>query len=155
MSGPVVLTAEHRYRHTRKHWDHLPAAQWCSLAYPIPHWQRAMIGALPKLGEDAAKPATFAYVNHGRWLVDCPFCGSTQIAAKSDRRFLCAGADGCANAQVGGAYIPVVWPKDADRIEAELLQRPTPNNRNWMPGETVKDLRRENAEHGVARGGDA
>lgn len=147
--GGVILTAEHRYRHPRKHWDDQPAAQWCSYAYPIPPWQMAMIGPLPNTGETVNTQTTFAYVNHGRWLVDCPFCRSTQLAAKTDPRFLCAGAAGCGNAQVGGAYVNVVWPKDTDRIEAELVKRATPLNRNWMPGETVKDLQRENAEHGV------
>lgn len=109
-----------------------------------------MLVDLAALGRDVAKPQTFAYVNHGRWLVDCPFCGSTQVAAKTDRRFLCAGTGSCGNAPAGGAFVPVVWPKDTEAIEAVLVNRPDPNTRNWLPGETIKDLRRENVEHGIA-----
>lgn len=147
--GGIILTAEHRYRHPRGHHDNHPAATWAWLAYPIPDWKRAMIGPLPKLGQLDTTVTAFAYVNHGRWIVDCPFCTSAQIAAKTDHRFLCAGDGGCGNAQVGGAFVNVTWPKDTDKIEAVLCLRADPNTRNWLPGETVKDLRRENVEHGV------
>lgn len=147
MSG-VILTAEHRYRHPREAWHDKPPATWALHAYPIPPWKRAMIGELTRLGETDAKASTFAYVNHGRWLADCPFCRQTQVASKTDQRLFCC-AEGCGNAQVGGAFVKVAWPKDADKIEAELLKRATPDHRNWTPGETVRDLRNENAQYGV------
>lgn len=150
MAPPIILTAEHRYRHIRGHWDHLPAAEWCEHAHPTPDWKRAMLGDLPHKGETDNTVTTFAYVNHGRWIVGCPFCNSAQLAAKTDRRYFCAGEGGCGNAQVGGAFVNVVWPKDADAIEAELVKRADPNTRNWTPGETVKDLNHENVEHGVS-----
>lgn len=43
----------------------------------------------------------------GRWIVDCPFCPSAQIAAETDPRFLCSD---CLNAPVGGAYVATEWP---------------------------------------------
>jgi hypothetical protein len=85
-------------------------------------------------------------VNHGRWVVDCPVCLSAQLASSTEQRFLCAECGNISNA--GGKWLPLVWPPDAVAIEAALAIRPT-ENRNWLPGESVSDLRRENNEHGI------
>jgi hypothetical protein len=84
-------------------------------------------------------------VNHGRWVVDCPVCLSAQLASFTEQRFLCAE---CGNVSVGGKWLSIVWPPDAVAIENALVIRPT-ENRNWLPGETVADLRRENTGHGI------
>lgn len=84
---------------------------------------------------------TFAYVNHGRWVVDCPFCGSAQHAAKTDHRFLCSE---CGNAEARGAWLPVRWPRDAKKIEQVLDERPREANRNWRPPEKLSVLKSEN-----------
>jgi hypothetical protein len=83
---------------------------------------------------------THVYVNHGRWVVGCPFCTSAQLAMRSDPRFLCAGPDGCFNATIGGAYARVVWPDDPDAIAAQLLRVPEPPLRNWLPHEDLDEL---------------
>jgi hypothetical protein len=80
------------------------------------------------------------YANHGRWVVECPTCHGAQLAVRTDPRFMCVN---CGNASVGGVWRPVIWPKDHPEIEAILDARPMPHTRNWAPGETVKDLRRE------------
>lgn len=87
------------------------------------------------------------FVNHGRWIVQCPTCRSAQIAAKSDRRFFCIECDNIVDDK---QWLTVDWPADPDAIEAELGKRPDPNTQGWHPGETVEDLARENTEHGVA-----
>jgi hypothetical protein len=87
-----------------------------------------------------------AEVRDGRWLVRCPWCPSAQETSPSDRRFWCVG---CANIAVGGKWVRVQWPKDWDAAEDELLKRP-PENRHFLPGESVADLRRENVAHEVA-----
>jgi hypothetical protein len=84
-----------------------------------------------------------ARVNHGRWIVDCPFCTGAQLASPTDRRFLCAD---CGNVNIDGKWITVTWPSDAETIEATLAVRPR-ENRNWRPDESIADLRRENVEH--------
>ena len=43
----------------------------------------------------------------------------------------------------------VLWPDDREGIESVLSHRPIPESRNWLPGETVDDLKRENIEHGL------
>lgn len=98
-----------------------------------------------------AEPAVAAYVNHGRWVVDCPFCPGALVASFLDQRFLCAT---CFNGSVGGAMVAVTFPDDYGAIEAELLKRPNEINRNWRPGETVADLvaEREASENGLPPG---
>lgn len=84
--------------------------------------------------------AVRAYVNHGRWVADCLFCGGAVMAPVDDPRFLCGE---CLNRQVGGRMVALELPADRDEIEAELLKRPNAINRNWRPGETVDDLAAE------------
>lgn len=95
----------------------------------------------------SADDKVVAYVNEGRWIVDCPDCSGAQYANRSDRRFMC---NECANVTIGGLWRPVVWPpaKTEQSIEKALAPRP-PRNAHWLPGETVADLLAENVEHGV------
>lgn len=91
-----------------------------------------------------SKIAVHVHANHGRWIVECPDDGDAQLAVRDDRRFMCVT---CANASVGGLWRPVVWPKDHAVIEELLDVRPHPAHRNYRPGETASELRRENAIH--------
>lgn len=81
----------------------------------------------------------------GRWLVDCPFCGNSQFASKTDPRFFCVS---CLCEQAGARWLRVEWPRDVEAIEAALRPRLT-ENANYLPGQTVKELLAENAENGV------
>lgn len=104
----------------------------------------------PKPVGHSADPqlAASAHVNHGRWLVACPFgCGEHQHASETDRRFFCFT---CRNQPVGGVSVPVVWPDERDQVEAHLLARPSERNRNWWPHEAPVDLARENTLHGIS-----
>lgn len=92
-----------------------------------------------------------AYVNHGRWVAECPDCAGAQLVSELERRFWCLN---CGNAAVNFAWRHVRMPQKRTAIEAELVIRPAAKGdraitRNWLPGETVKDLQRENVEHGV------
>ena len=70
----------------------------------------------------------YAFVNHGRWMVKCPYCPSAQVAFELDRRFLCAD---CGNANNNGKYINVTWPNDNQREQIEkLLMKRKLANRN-------------------------
>lgn len=79
----------------------------------------------------------FVEVNHGRWIVHCPFCDGAQFASESDHRFFCVD---CLNIQANRQFIEVVWPPNASSIEQELVRRPHPEVMNWLPTETVNDL---------------
>jgi hypothetical protein len=88
----------------------------------------------------------FAYVNHGRWVADCPFgCGGAELAIED--RFLCHE---CRNAPNRHRSIPLVWPapEDVSAIAAALVVRPV-LNRNWNLNESIGALVAENAMHGL------
>ena len=85
-------------------------------------------------------------VNHSRWVVNCPFCASAQLASEADPKFFCVA---CKNAGVGGKWLPVVWPGNRQALEALLAVRPDERTRNWKVGETAQDLARENALRGI------
>ena len=82
-----------------------------------------------------------AYVNEGRWVADCPNCGSG-IALDRD------WADGrCLGLAYGFVY-PITWPSNADAIESALIVR-NRLNQSWVTTETVSDLHAENTAHGL------
>jgi len=87
-----------------------------------------------------------AEVNHNRWIVLCPDClGATFVWLDAPAQ-LCPN---CWNGSKGYRLRRVVVPERYAEIEALLKERPLPQNRNWLPGETVDDLLRENQEHGL------
>lgn len=116
-------------------------AEWS----PRCHWNAPV-----SLEEALARPlapnseAVEVYVNEGRWVVGCPDCAGAQLACRTDPRFMCVE---CANVTVDGMWRPVVWPKNPDAVDAELAQRRMTKTRNWLPGETVAQLRTERLAH--------
>ena len=100
------------------------------------------VGELPTdVGDSEVSPV----VNHGRWIIPCPWCFSASMASRDDPRFLCVE---CRN---GGTerWARVVWPDAKDTIEELLTMRPDPRTRNWAPPESAADLLAENEAHGV------
>jgi hypothetical protein len=96
-----------------------------------------------------------AYVNHGRWIADCPrpYCNNAFGLEPRQPIFRCAGMGGC---QVVAS---IQWPSDADEIIEALSKRPVPGTRNWFPhghdlavrfgypmGQSPKDLIEEQEE---------
>jgi hypothetical protein len=98
---------------------------------------RARRGAFRVPVATADGPLLAARVNHGRWLVDCPYCSGAELADRDDPRFFCLS---CYNAGAGGAWLPVQFPGGREGIESALLERKQAETRNWVPGETVIDL---------------
>lgn len=80
------------------------------------------------------------YANEGRWLADCPYCNAGMTTQQDWPDIRCFGCS--------GIYATVVWPdaETAKDIEAELLMRPM-KFQNWIPGESVAQLARENLDH--------
>lgn len=117
----------------------LDAAQEAARQWTAPRPLLAAINA--SMGR--AGTAVHVYANHGRWIVECPDCHGAQLASPTDRRFMCSD---CGNGNVGGVWRPVSWPTDKQlsSIEDLLAYRP-PENQNWRPGETLTQLRGENA----------
>jgi hypothetical protein len=80
-----------------------------------------------------------AYVNHGRWIVDCD-CQGAGFASRAWKASCCFDC--------GAVFTGVKFPRNADQIEKALLKR-QPVNRNWKRGETIKGLLAENDEQGL------
>jgi hypothetical protein len=98
----------------------------------------------PKKGDPTAE----AVVNHGRWIVRCPFCTGAQLADPDERVFFCID---CLNHKVQGRIVRVKWPSPALRgpIEQALTDRPVTTNRNWESREELSYLLAENVMNGV------
>lgn len=110
-------------------------AEWC----PLQFWSASTPMRLDSKPRGDAVPAV---VNHGRWIVRCPFCTSAELACLSDPRFMCCE---CGNAENLGSWCPVRFPEGIPAIEAALSARPLPLQ-NMEPGETLADLLAENDE---------
>jgi hypothetical protein len=79
-----------------------------------------------------------AYVNHGRWVADCP-CGGSELVAVGER-FDCGSCGGRGT---------VEWPDNMNQVEVALGRRRFTKNQNWLPGETMADLEAQNVLMGV------
>lgn len=90
-----------------------------------------------------AKPA-IARLNHSRWLADCPNGDRGAMLLNYDQPYMCPY---CCNVDIGGRWRPVEWPTNIQEIERCLEKRMLPHTRNWEPGETIWQLRKENREH--------
>lgn len=95
----------------------------------------------PDAPDTRAIPAT-AYVNHGRWVADCPtpHCAGAVVLYRDT--FMCGN---CINVECGYRYRAVRWPSEKGKIEEALSARFLPETANWLPSETVSDLKSENA----------
>tara|TARA_B100000949_G_scaffold11685_1_gene8927 strand:- start:4270 stop:4548 length:279 start_codon:yes stop_codon:yes gene_type:complete len=76
-----------------------------------------------------------AYINHGRWVVDCT-CNGAGLTSPAFGLTCCFDC--------GSVYTSVVFPSDHEEIESALMTRTDETTRNWR-GETVAQLRSETA----------
>jgi hypothetical protein len=51
----------------------------------------------------------------------------------------------CANIAIGGHWRPVIWPTEARDISAIIGDRTDRKRQNYVPGETLAELREQNA----------
>ena len=122
-----------------KDWQHVTYREFLSDLY-----HRKGHGGLPP--ETSVIGQIEAYINHGRWIAECPTrCGGAVIADSGVPLFVCY--------ECGGDWYSVVFPPEKTAIEVLLMRRPPvgrePTTRNWYPGESVADLARQNQEMGV------
>lgn len=108
-------------------------------------WQSVVLPASTRQGITmhipSDDPFRMAQVRQGNWIILCACHGAEY--AWEEGLFVCLS---CFNARHGHRILRSQFPPDRQRIEAILDLRPLPN-RNWLPGETVEDLERENIEH--------
>ena len=94
----------------------------------------AKTGVVPFRGETIQ-----AYVNHDRWVADCP-CNGAELVAPGEE-MLCGSC---------GARHTVKFPGPKTRAKIEgLLNVREPLFRNWHPDETADELLAQNIEHGI------
>ena len=95
--------------------------------------------ALAKAGVSSWKGETvYAYINHDRWVADCP-CNGAELVTRGET-MLCGSC---------GAEHAVVFPTNRAKIEGLLSVR-DPANRNWNLEETTDMLLADNIDHGLA-----
>ena len=134
----MAVTAEQRYGITNPNPINSRVAE-----IPITaHWHLPQPRPTAYAMADKSLPVE---VNDDRWIVRCP-CGGAQLASWTDRRFFCVD---CAMAWTGGKWVTVTWPANPAAVEAALDVRPERHTRSWTPNQSVKDLHRENDDHGV------
>lgn len=80
------------------------------------------------------------HISRDYWIAECPNvpCGYAIVACHDILIMFCPNH----------GEFDIEWPEDWQEIEKVLDKRPE-NNRNWLPGETVDDLKQENRSHGV------
>ena len=91
------------------------------------------------------KGVAYAEVSNSSWIVRCPYCPNA-VVHQPGAAFYCPN---CLMQGNGGYAMTVVYPEQREQIEAVLCRRPSPNNRNWFPYETVDELIAQNMEHGI------
>jgi len=84
-----------------------------------------------------------AWINQGNWAADCE-CGGSMIVEPGEP-YICPD---CCNAAQGRKARAGVGAEERAEIEAVILERPFPRNRNWLTTETLKDLVEQNIEKG-------
>jgi predicted RNA-binding Zn-ribbon protein involved in translation (DUF1610 family) len=85
---------------------------------------------------------TDAAIIEGRWEAKCPACGIRLYVQPGQPSNTCGGC---------GEVFLVRFPADEPRgrIEYYLQRRPDVGTRNWLPGESIAQLIRENTRAGV------
>jgi hypothetical protein len=165
VTGAHFITAEDIHHAPREHPEMMAVEacvfrHWRHPATGVPaQFRLKMKGPWPHVL--APSPVAEARVDHGRWIVDCPFapCGGAEYASRTDKRFWCCE---CGNAGTG-EWVAVAWPSELDvaAIEATLGLRPQLEARNWQSAfrravlgyptgaETVPQLLAENKVAGL------
>ena len=108
-----------------------------------------------------------AYMNHGRWVADCPGeCGFSALVAPRPGLVQVFRLFSAISVARVNNFRPTIkcpahgrrtvrFPIGMDEIEAILSERPIDpivgaKHANWRPGETVESLRIENTKHEVS-----
>lgn len=136
-----ALSAQIIFQH--QDWQAIPYREFIALELK----RNGFDSTLPSYASAAG--LALAYINHGRWVVDCPSGdGGALVITKAEPFFMCPY---CANEANGGRWYRIVIPPNAADIEAALLARPAirgweARHRNWHPGTLLQQLLDENLE---------
>ena len=110
-----------------------------------------------RIPPDTVKGEIHARIDDGIWLVDCTNlgCNSAGRVSELEPFFICVD---CGSPEWDNKWRGVIFPTNKAVIELELMRRPqymnikrgdnsfTLVNRNWLPGESVADLKHQRLE---------
>lgn len=71
----------------------------------------------------------YAQINHGRWVADCPECGSAQIVSPADPRMFCV--------ECLTGWFRITFPPDAVAAEHAVVDLPVREQNWWHPDDTA------------------
>ena len=97
---------------------------------------------------DLPEESVVAHVSHGRWCVNCPDCSHASMYSDTIPVYICP---------IHQIWRAVVLPVYRVELETELSLRPVDDpaagntKANWKPGETIDDIRAENAMYFYGR----
>lgn len=96
-----------------------------------------------------ATTTTTAYLNHGRWIVDCPICNSARSLDVNTNRAPLEWGEQFVCLDCGAGPMKVAYPADGlkGQVEVAIMGRPV-HAQNWNPTEKVADLLAENKTRG-------
>ena len=130
---------------------HFIGDQWAKL--------KVRDGSMPDIPDgDVIGGEIEAYINHGRWLAECPFgCNHVLIVGKppgggDETLYMCLSPP--LQCPAPKAWYIVRYPRLKEAIERVLLKRPAKRpfyaaNRNWALGQTLPALKKENLVRGL------
>lgn len=142
-----MITAE---QHFSRAWGQYVNGETAKGTLGVPPYAKWNVNGLRDLTGFDRRIMAHCRLNHGRWIVNCPFCASAELAW-SEGPFLCHE---CGNASAGGKLIEALWPPNREAIEKLVGARPR-INQNWEPGESEEMLEADNISHGVGHGLDS
>ena len=138
-----VFDGNKHFRATYQQWA------WGPMAPPHrPMVERATLSGvrLRPFADSLEDNPVLAEVRWNTWIACCPDCRGAEFVWLDNLLFMC---NSCWNGAIGGMWRRVILPPNVAEIEAALMRRPAPENRNWLPHETVEELLAQNAEHGL------
>ena len=140
-----IITAEDFHPEPEGFPDLSPAAR--TLVWHSEHFRNS--GYLPPFENNIDHSIEVeVHVSAGRWCAPCPWCPASEYPSSVHPVFMCSQ---CHN-NGSLVWVLVKWPKNRWEIEEVLSLRPVAQTRNWIPGEDVMNLVKENEEQLGVRG---
>ena len=100
--------------------------------------------ALPPVSAVSEAAAIPAFFCRDHLIAGCEDCGDYQLVWQDSPLFMCSI---CWNVNAGGQFVRVTVPSNINEIYERLRVRKFPENRNWLPGESLATLDAENDAH--------
>ena len=153
---PYQVHIRNRLTSGRDHWEWNAGGNRKQFIVKITHRRPPKFLDL-MLSDETKGTSVNAFILDGRWVARCE-CNGQEVVDIQSPIFVCLNPS-CYNISTGHYPRKVRFPskKDRKKLAEILLARPNPINRNWDrngvfgKAETIKDLERENTDHGLTK----